>query len=161
MKRLDGINEVKTVARMNHLEKDLKTLFAQLTSKTKTFEFVRKSKVVAEFPSANEAVQTSDHVARLWANDEVARILAARDSALNDAAIKLASKYQLVTPVTGAVVLETAQQYDAAGLTPVDPGSVPTIPEPEMIVLLIVATVILGCLAWRKLRTVTGGGFTV
>ena len=161
MKRLDGVNEVKSVARMDNRREDLARLFAQLTSQTKTFEFVRTSKKVNEYPLPDEATQTSDHLARLWANDEVTRILAARDYALNDAAITLASRYQLVTPVTGAVVLETAQQYSASGLTPVDPGSVPTIPEPEMVALLIVVAVFLGWLAWRKYRTVGGGGCTV
>jgi hypothetical protein len=48
--------------------------------------------------------------------------------------------------VSGAVVLETKQQYDEAGLEPVPPGSVPTIPEPETWLLIIVA---LGVLAFR------------
>lgn len=47
------------------------------------------------------------------------------------AATDLALRYHLVTPVSGAVVLETSQQYDEAGLRPVEKGSVPTIPEPE------------------------------
>ena len=37
-------------------------------------------------------------------------------------ALALAMKYQLVTPISGAVVLETQAQYDAAGLQPVDSG---------------------------------------
>jgi hypothetical protein len=158
-KNLDGINEVKSVARMDYLEKDLERLLSRLTGQTRTLEFVRTSKVVAQNPISNEAIETSDHLARLWANEEVARILTARDESLHDAAITFAARYQLVTPVTGAVVLETAQQYSASGLTPVEPGTVPTIPEPEMVVLLIVAAAFLGWLAWRKYRTV--GGCTV
>jgi hypothetical protein len=160
-KKLDGINEVKSVARMDYLQNDLERLFSRLTGQTRTLEFVRTSKVVAQNPPSNEAVETSDHLARLWANDEVARILTARNESLNDAAITLASRYQLVTPVTGAVVLETAQQYSASGLTPVEPGTVPTIPEPEMVVLFIVVAAFLCWLAWRKYRTVGGGGCTI
>ena len=48
------------------------------------------------------------------------------------------------TPVSGAVVLETKQQYDEAGLQPVPPGSVPTVPEPETWLLIIVALGVLG-----------------
>lgn len=44
--------------------------------------------------------------------------------------------YQLVTPVSGAVVLETQQQYVPTGLTPVDPQTVPAIPEPGTWALL-------------------------
>lgn len=160
-KRLDGINEVKTVPRTSYMLADLENLFARLTGQAKTFEFVRTSRKVAEYPLPHEAIQTSDHLARLWANDQVARILASRDDELNDAAITLAARYQLVTPVTGAVVLENAQQYSASGLTPVDPGTVPTIPEPEMVALLIVVAIFLGWLAWRKYRMVGGGGCTV
>jgi len=55
----------------------------------------------------------------------------------------MATAYQLVTPVSGAVVLETKEQYEAAGLEPVKPGSVPTIPEPETWAMIIVALLIL------------------
>ncbi|HJU93503.1 MAG TPA: VIT domain-containing protein [Pyrinomonadaceae bacterium] len=164
-KGLDGINEVKSVARMDYLEKDLENLFKRLTGQTKTLEYVRTSRKVEEYPHPVEAIETSDHLARLWANDEVARILSARDdeavrATATDAAITIASRYQLVTPVTGAVVLETAQQYSASGLTPVDPGTVPTIPEPEIVALLIVVAVFLSWLLYRQYRKV-GGGCTV
>jgi hypothetical protein len=44
-----------------------------------------------------------------------------------------------VTPVSGAVVLETKQQYDESRLTPVSPATVPTIPEPHEWVLALIA----------------------
>jgi vault protein inter-alpha-trypsin-like protein len=157
-KRLDGISEVKSVARMDHVQKDIETLFKQLTGQSRRMMVGRLSKKVAEAGYPDWATETSDHLARLWANDEVTRILNARDEKLNEAAIMLASQYQLVTPVTGAVVLENAQQYSASGLTPVDPGTVPTIPEPEIVVLLAVVAVLLAWLAHRKYRMVAGGG---
>jgi hypothetical protein len=95
-------------------------------------------------PTANlpVGIETSAHLARLWAHDEVGRLIyGARPS--REAAIDLAHRYQLVTPVTGAVVLETQQQYDAAGLTPVPEGTVPTIPEPEEWALMAIALAIL------------------
>jgi len=149
-KRLDGINEVKSVVRKGDLQSDLTTLFAQLTGKAKTFEFVRTSKKLDEQLDLTGAVETSDHLARLWANEEVARILSARDETLNDAAMQLAVRYQLVTPVSGAVVLENAEQYRAAGLTPVDAGTVPTIPEPEVVAFLAVAGIVLCWVFYRK-----------
>ena len=160
-KRLDGINEVKSVPRLDELNSDLEKLFARLTGQAKTLEFVRKSIKVEQRPTASEAIETSDHLARLWANDEVTRILTARDESLTSPAITLAARYQLVTPVTGAVVLENQQQYAAADLTPVDPGSVPTIPEPEMILLIFVAGLFLIYLAYRKYRNAGGGGCIV
>jgi hypothetical protein len=65
-------------------------------------------------------------------------------------ATKLAIAYQLVTPVSGAVVLETKEQYTAAGLKPVDPGTVPTIPEPEMVLLIAIAAILLLWLLHRQ-----------
>ena len=51
-----------------------------------------------------------------WAADQVQQFL---DLGNREAAVKLATKYRLVTPVTGAVVLETDEQFEEAGLTPV------------------------------------------
>lgn len=150
-KRLDGIDEVKSVARTGELDEDLKYLFARLTGRMKTYAYVRSSKKLDE-KQVLKAHETSDHLARLWANDEVARILAPRDAELEDEAITLAARYQLVTPVTGAVVLETEQQYKANDLKPVDAGTVPTIPEPEMVVLFIVAGAFMLWLAYMKYR---------
>jgi hypothetical protein len=52
------------------------------------------------------------------------------------------------------VVLESQEQYQAAGLTPVSPGSVPTVPEPETWAMMIVAALMLG---WTLVRIGTGG----
>jgi hypothetical protein len=85
---------------------------------------------------ASAATQTSDHLARLWARDQVA---ATTD---RTHALALASRYRLVTPVSGAVVLESQTQYDANGLTPADGSQVPTVPEPgtwALIALLALA----------------------
>ena len=54
----------------------------------------------------------------------------------------LAAKYQIVTPVSSAVVLETQAQYDRAGLKPVDPSTtpkIPVVPEPGTAWLVILS----------------------
>lgn len=91
-------------------------------------------------PPPPEATQASPHLARLWAEAEVRRLLAARDSA---GAVALAAHYQLVTPCSGAVVLETQAQYDRHGLEPVDAASVPAIPEPSPAALFVLAGALL------------------
>jgi hypothetical protein len=67
-----------------------------------------------------------------------------------EAAVALATQYRLVTPVSGAVVLETQQQYDESRLTPVSQAqaTVPTVPEPHEWALLAVACAMLGWFAW-------------
>ena len=159
-KQLDGIDEVRSVARTGILGNDLENLFAQLSGRVKTLQLVRSSKKLDKHKSMS-GVETSDHLARLWANDEVARILAPRDESLTAEARSLAIQYQLVTPVTGAVVLEIAEQYRASGLQPVNAGTVPTIPEPGMVALLIVAGAFLIWLTYMKHRKQSRGACTL
>lgn len=155
--KLDGIDEVKPVVRTHLLQTDLESLFARLTGRVKTLAYVRRSVKFDKQTPAPGGIHTSNHLAKLWANDEVARILAPHDTSLTDKAVMLASRYQLVTPVTGAVVLETAEQYRAAGLEPVNAGTVPTIPEPEMVLLLIVAGAFMIWIMYMKYRRSSRG----
>ena len=64
-------------------------------------------------------------------------------SPLAAARSELAARYQLVTPFSGAVVLETQQQYKDHGLTPADGDAtpkVPSVPEPSTGLLVMLAT---------------------
>jgi hypothetical protein len=137
---LDNLSHLRPVPRFGDIQKDLERLIYQLNRSIKSFGYKRVSTVKLEVKNARE---TSKHLLRLWANDEVNRILATENE--EPKAVNLAVKYQLVTPVTGAVVLETQAQYDQFGLHPVDKNSVPTIPEPEFYLLL---AVVLGVLVW-------------
>lgn len=94
--------------------------------------------------------QTSAHLVRLWARAETDRLVAgSRD---RSAATALAVSYRLVTPVSGAVVLETASQYEEAGVQPGSPQSVPTIPEPSTVALLLVVLAALAAVAFLRRR---------
>ncbi len=76
--------------------------------------------------------------------------MATREQKAIEEATQLAIQYQLVTPASGAVVLETQQQYDQAGLQPVEAGTVPTIPEPETLLLIMVVATIFLWMLWRR-----------
>jgi len=94
----------------------------------------------------------SDHIARLWAKDHVLDLMRADPARNRAAAVALAADYRLVTPVSGAVVLENKQQYDAARLSPAPPATqptVPTMPEPEEWALLLIAGAGSIWLLWR------------
>jgi hypothetical protein len=67
--------------------------------------------------------------------------------------VKLAAANQLVTPLTGAVVLETKEQYDRHGLKPADAMTVPAVPEPTALSLVGVAVVV--CFLSRRKRRPT------
>jgi hypothetical protein len=109
------------------------------------------SRAGAFFP-IGDARRTSDHLVRLWAAQEVERLLAVGKPEARAEAVKLAAHHQIVTAVTGAVVLETQAQYDAAGLTPVDPASVPTIPEPATIILIAIVLLALALMQFLSRR---------
>jgi hypothetical protein len=102
-------------------------------------------------PATDGTTTGSDHIARLWANERVLELM--RTGGNRADAVTLASQYHLVTPVSGAVVLENKQQYDAARLTPVSQSTVPTVPtvpEPHEWALIIIACAALTWLMWRQ-----------
>jgi hypothetical protein len=79
--------------------------------------------------------QTSDHLARLLVRQEILETRVGSPQR----AITLAHRYQLVTPVSGAVVLENQAQYEANDLRPAAEDSVPVIPEPGTWLMLLLA----------------------
>lgn len=156
--KLDGVFSVESVPRMGRLQSDLEKLFAQLSGRAKMLEYVRSNEKVEQAPNFPNGKETSGHLARLWAHDEVIRLMASQDDKSIEEATKLAVAYQLVTPVSGAVVLETKAQYAAAGLKPVDAGTVPTIPEPEMVMLISLVAGLLSWLLYRQYLLRRAGG---
>ncbi|MGH9903697.1 MAG: hypothetical protein ACRD68_17960, partial [Pyrinomonadaceae bacterium] len=113
--KLDGLSSVESVPRFGGLQADLETFFARLIGQRRPLEFVRTNEKQTQTPATERGKETSAHLARLWANDEVSRLIT-RERDGNEKAILLAAHYQLVTPVSGAVVLETQEQYRRAGL---------------------------------------------
>ncbi len=110
--------------------------------------FVRRIEPIEVAPEG--AFHGSDHIARLWAANRIEELRFRQ----RGEAVRIAEAYRLVTPVSGAVVLESQSQYEAAGLdTDVPPGAVPTVPEPGYWVLLTVAVV---ALAWTGRRRPRG-----
>ncbi len=117
---------------------DLRALAGHLAGAA-GWEYRRACQPLSPGAPAPEGTRASLHVARLWAAAEVGRLAATRRTADTESAVKLAQAYQLVTPVTGAVVLETVAQFKEAGLQPIDPASAPgVVPEPATLLLALV-----------------------
>lgn len=149
---------LQSVQRFGTLKDDLSRLISNLNQTKKSFGFEREKITAKDFSALNQTNETSDHLARLWAFDEIKKLVETQEQNPENEqkAVDLAMKYQLVTPVSGAVVLETKQQYDEAGLKPVDKQSVPTIPEPETYLLIaIVGLFLLFILFGKRLRFVS------
>ena len=143
LERLDGVPAVESHTRTSDLRTDLRHLFAELTGGGSRLRLVRDRIAAGEPLAGGKSKEASTHLARLWADDEVRRLAATDEAGKIEEATTLAAKFQIVTPVSGAVVLENAEQYRQAGLTPVDAGSVPTIPEPEVVLLIGVVALVL------------------
>jgi hypothetical protein len=137
----------RSLPQTGSLKTDLSDLFARASGQARTLTIRR----APGQPNEGQA-KGSDHIARLWASTRVLELMRADPANNRAAAVALASRYHLVTPVSGAVVLETQQQYDESRLTPVSQAqaTLPTVPEPHEWALLAVACAMLGWFAWRS-----------
>jgi hypothetical protein len=129
---------------------DLRQFLEVCTGKRKAVDLRREE--TRSVSSSGTAVRTSNHLARLWANDQVAKLTRTGKAKDWEQAVKIAAAYQIVTPVSGAVVLESQAQYKEAGLKPVDSDAVPTVPEPELPLLLILVSLLLGGYLFMRKR---------
>lgn len=125
---------------------DLRGFFAELAPGT------RWTTTRAPAVAAQDA-ETSAHIVRLWAAGAIAAAPDARGKAREES-IKLAHRLNLITPVSGAVVLETDRDYRNAGLPVPGADAVPTVPEPHEWALLGIVVAIFGWLLRQRRRLI-------
>jgi len=141
----------RTLPQSGSPQADLSAFFVRLTGEAPTLTVSRSHVQGAEgLPPITS--QGSDHVARLWANERVIELMRSDPQRNREDAIALAARYRLVTPVSGAVVLETRQQFEESNLEPTHPASVPTVPEPHEWAMIITALAGLTLLLWQQRR---------
>lgn len=140
MNRLYASARLESVERQGTVLSDLTALFKGWSPETLHW-VARRERMPDTSTSADQrGLESSDHLCRLWAYEEILRLI---ESNRSPEAVRLARHYQLVTPVSGAVVLETQQQYEEAGLEPVSADSVPVVPEPGVLALVAMGFAIL------------------
>jgi hypothetical protein len=143
--KLDGLSSLVLIPRFSgSIPGDLENLFEIFNSKIHQFGFVRER--VANSSADSPGKQVSRHIERLWARDEASRLA---DGRRHDDAAQLAASHQIVTPFSGAVVLETKQQYTQNNLTPASANTVPTVPEPKIWTLMILG---MSAVIWLRLK---------
>lgn len=135
VEKLDGVVQWTAVQRNGTVGQDLTQWLLGWSGKGSEWRWVRERVPGVPSPEEAQGRKGSEHVVRLHVVDEVRAAMMARQ--LVEAG-KLAARYQLVTPASGAVVLENRKQYEQTGLTPVDPTTVPLVPEPGVVALLLV-----------------------
>ncbi len=138
VEKLDNLAGFHTVPRTATVEEDLKKLLSTFSADSKVWKAIRTS-IDGGDPALPE---TDAHLVRLYALDQIRADLADGKPG-NDEALRLALKHSLVTPISGAVVLETQKQYQEAGLEPVDSNNVPGVPEPGVLILIVFASLLI------------------
>ena len=128
----------------------LERLFASWGSDVWNAE--RMNVPIAEVPES--AVPASEHVARLWAAEKTARVFRTGDPVCLETAQKTALPWHIVTAATGAVVIETQEQFKDNGLEQVDAKQVPTVPEPESVFCLAVVAIVFAAVLFARRRRV-------
>ena len=145
VERLDSFPGVEQVSPVLAGENCLERLLGRWSGRIQTFAYARQ--LTNDVGGSPGACRAGKDLVRLWARDEALRLAEARQGS---AAASLAARSQLVTPLTGAVVLETKAQYDLFNLSPADPGTVPQIPEPNNFTIIALFVALLAF--WRRRR---------
>ncbi len=131
--KLNGLPQIKRLRSFGNSKAELKKLFDLWHGTKKQLYFDRELIPVKNIDSTSE----DSHVARLWANEKVCKLANSWNGKDKIKAVEIASDYHLVTPVSGAVVLENTEQYIEAGLEPVSEETSPqVIPEPGIMLII-------------------------
>ena len=134
-KNFNGLKQIYQINTFGNATNELKKLLDIWSGKRQKFYFerllVQNGKV--------KSVKKAKHIARLWAKEKISSLAGSWNKFDLDSAVELAMDYHLVTPVSGAVVLENQKQYADAGLEPVEEYTSPhVIPEPTGFLFIII-----------------------
>lgn len=134
------------------LRDDLKRLFAEWSDRSIRNGFVRQRAAAPPEDGLPAQEHSASAILLLSAFEEVHRLLATHKPSDQRIAADLAKQYRLVTPVSGAVVLETKREYDAAGLDPNTVSAAAAVPEPSTWILISIGIVLVFFYSKRRVR---------
>jgi hypothetical protein len=122
---------------------DLRALLSDLTRPGKRWQVT--------WTEAQGAGTGSPHIVRLWGAGKLAAGGAFRDEERTQA-IALAHQLNIITPVSGAVVLETEEDYKRNGLPVPSADKVPSVPEPHEWAMIAIVILLIGYAQRHRLR---------
>ena len=140
LEKLFQYRSVRMGPRLSEGTADLGPWLERLVSGGPTMVAEWKREGLNSDPELANGKKVWDQLARWWATEQVRT--AARQQSAGEKSVAFAAKYQLVTAFSGAVVLETAEQYKQHGLEPVDSSTtpeVPATPEPGTWLLMLIS----------------------
>jgi len=152
---LVNFSEVEAIATFDSVQKTLE----QIARAGVATDLVRSYTLSGDGASPEDVAPhgTASHVVRMAALDRIMGLLRSESPLETEEAVAIAKRCRLVTPVSGAVVLENQAQYARHGL---DDGesldAVPAVPEPEEWLLVGVAALALG-IAWVRRNKARAG----
>lgn len=150
--------QVQQIPRIGSLKTDLERFISRICG-SPNGEYSVARNVTTKQPVGAGTVSPliSSQLTSLWAYNETLTLL--QNDKPKDA-VKLAARYRLVTPVTGAVVLETNADYKKQGIDQNNPDNNATdsappfqigaAPEPEEYALMLVALMVVAWQIWRN-----------
>lgn len=134
LERLEAAEGFESVTRRWSLSHDLRRIFSLSKQTSVATTLVRGSDADEPRSASLASGSTARAMSCLWASDRISSLLHA-EVPDNDAALSLARRYHLVSPVSGAVVLETDEEYIRAGLVSAPPMEVAPAQSPEIVSL--------------------------
>ncbi len=150
LEQFDSILSIESLASTGSPQRDLESFMAHWSAGAEVVEVMRR-----RTETRPDGMATTPTLALLEAKNRVERM--ARSQQTHRDAARLAVESRLVTRVSGAVVLETDEEYDAHGLKrppeAVELSRGPALPEPEVVALLVVTALIAAGLLARELRS--------
>jgi len=132
LERLGDLPRVRSAARAGSVADDLARLLTRLTQATDEPVVQRTVSAQSALPESAGRRQVSFHLARLWAQDRIRELRGQRRAAADAEAVRMVGRYQLVTPISGAVVLETEEQFRRFDLQAAAKETTPTMPAPGL-----------------------------
>ncbi len=151
---LADIEGVRRIEPTGSLQDTINHAATVITGREIVHKFALDSPAPGEVSAGGGFLPVREHVIRLAVSQLANSAWRSRDSSALAPARAKAVKTCIVTPLSGAVVLETKEQYNRHSLEPAKAEDVPGVPEPTTLLLLCAAAPLL--LRRRRKRIASG-----